>query len=75
MPCFAAKHLHTAGKDILDFYSDPNTRALYKLHVWGMLSRVNPLTGLAPKDDPTVFSFNIINEPRCPGEFRGGSGY
>jgi mannan endo-1,4-beta-mannosidase len=51
----------------LDFYSDPKTRALYKLNIWGLLSRVNPLTGLAPKDDPTIFSFNIINEPRCPG--------
>ena len=56
-----------AGKDILDFYSDPKTRALYKLNIWGLLRRVNPLTGLAPKDDPTIFSFNIINEPRCPG--------
>jgi len=56
------------GKDILDFYSDANTRKLYKLHIWGLLSRLNPLTGLAPKDDPTIFSFNIINEPRCPGE-------
>lgn len=56
-----------AGKDTLDFYGDPAARALYKLHIWGMLSRINPLTGLAPKDDPAIFSFNIINEPRCPG--------
>lgn len=55
------------GKDILDFYSDPAARALYKLHIWGLLSRLNPLTGLALKDDPAIFSFNIINEPRCPG--------
>jgi hypothetical protein len=59
----------TAGKDILDFYADPSARALYKLHVWGLLSRPNPLTGLAPRDDPTIFSFNLINEPRCPGVF------
>jgi mannan endo-1,4-beta-mannosidase len=62
-----AGDIHAAGKDTLDFYADPSTRALYKLHIWGLLSRVNPLTGLAPKDDPAIFSYNIINEPRCPG--------
>lgn len=70
-PCPLASSLlcaFAAGKDTLDFYGDPSTRALYKLHIWGMVSRVNPLTGLAPKDDPAIFSFNIINEPRCPGK-------
>ncbi|WIA20181.1 hypothetical protein OEZ85_006029 [Tetradesmus obliquus] len=55
------------GKDILDFYRDPATRSLFKLHIWGLISRVNPLTGLAPKDDPNIFGWSLLNEPRCPG--------
>eukprot|EP00775_Hariotina_reticulata_P006886 gene6886-7102_t len=55
------------GKDVLDFYRDPATRALYKLHMWGLVSTINKLTGLAPKDDPTIFGWNLLNEPRCPG--------
>jgi hypothetical protein len=60
--------VHAESKDILDFYRDSATRALFKLHIWGLISRVNPLTGLAPRDDPNVFGWSILNEPRCPGE-------
>lgn len=59
---------HAGGKDVLDFYRDPATRALYKLHMWGLISSINNLTGLAPKDDPTIFGWSLLNEPRCPGE-------
>jgi hypothetical protein len=60
--------MHAEGKDILDFYRDPATRSLFKLHIWGLISRTNPLTGLAPRDDSNVVGWSILNEPRCPGE-------
>ncbi len=63
----AVAYCITASKDITDFYQDPATRRLFKLHVWAFLGRENPLTGIAYKDDPTIMAWNILNEPRCPG--------
>lgn len=56
------------GKDILDFYRDPAAQALFKLHMWTLLTRVNSLTGIAYRDEPAIMAWNIMNEPRCPGE-------
>jgi hypothetical protein len=45
-PCYVSV-AHAESKDILDFYRDPDTRALFKLHIWGLISRVNPLNPLS----------------------------
>lgn len=55
-----------AGKDIRDFYSNPEAKAWYKHHVGVLLNRTNPFTGVQYRLDPTVFSWGLINEPRCP---------
>jgi hypothetical protein len=58
MLCLSFVHKHPSlalladGKDILDFYSDPSARSLYKLHIWGLLSRLNPLTTLNNPHNP-----------------------
>ena len=41
LPAVAAE-----GLDILDFYRDPATRALYKDHMSAMVNRVNVFTGV-----------------------------
>ena len=40
-------------------------RGWYKDWISHVLNRVNPLTGVAYKDDPTVMAWELGNEPRC----------
>jgi mannan endo-1,4-beta-mannosidase len=48
-----------------DFYTDPLIRQWFKNWISHLLNRVNPLTGLAYKDDPTIMMWELANEPRC----------
>ncbi|OUC90853.1 cellulase family glycosylhydrolase [Streptosporangium minutum] len=50
-----------------DFYTDPTIKGWYKNWISHLLNRVNPLTGVAYKDDPTVMAWELANEPRCKG--------
>eukprot|EP01024_Parvocaulis_polyphysoides_P038581 TRINITY_DN346_c0_g1_i2.p1 TRINITY_DN346_c0_g1~~TRINITY_DN346_c0_g1_i2.p1 ORF type:complete len:516 (-),score=70.28 TRINITY_DN346_c0_g1_i2:1578-3125(-) len=45
--------------------TDEEAKQLYKNHINFMVNRVNTFNGRAYKDDPTIFAWNIINEPRC----------
>ncbi len=53
---------------MLDFYRDPATRALVKRHFDVVVNRVNAYSGVRYGDDPTIMAWDVINEPRCPGE-------
>lgn len=55
------------GKNVLHFYGDRATRDFYKEHMWMIVSRVNTITGIPYRDDPTIMAWNLMNEPRCPG--------
>jgi mannan endo-1,4-beta-mannosidase len=44
------------------FFSDPRTRQDYKKWVAHVVQRVNPLTGLAYRDDPTIMAWELMNE-------------
>ena len=56
-----------AGGDPADrytfFFRDEGCRADYKKLVRHVLERVNPRTGIAYKDDPTIFAWDLMNEP------------
>lgn len=45
------------------FFGDTRTKQNYKDWVAHVLRRVNPYTGLAYKDDPTIFAWDLMNEP------------
>ena len=45
------------------FFNDPRTKRDYQDWVRHVLNRVNPLTGIAYKDDPTIFAWELMNEP------------
>jgi mannan endo-1,4-beta-mannosidase len=49
------------------FFTDPRLRDHYAAHVERILTRHNPLTGLAYRDDPTVLAWELMNEPRGRG--------
>ncbi|MFC4245388.1 cellulase family glycosylhydrolase [Gryllotalpicola reticulitermitis] len=46
------------------FYTDPEIRAAYFAYVTHVITRVNRYTGLAYRDDPTVMTWELANEPR-----------
>ncbi|KAI3873151.1 hypothetical protein MKW92_004972 [Papaver armeniacum] len=54
-----------------DFYTNPLTREFYKNHVKAVLTRNNSITGVPYKDDPTIFAWELINEPRCQSDLSG----
>ncbi len=47
-----------------DFYSDPETKAIYRDYLNYVLWRTNHISGLRYKDDPTIMMWELANEPR-----------
>ena len=47
------------------FVTNDKAKELFYNHVRHVVSRTNTVTGKAYKDDPTIFSWQIGNEPRC----------
>ncbi len=51
-----------------DFYTDPRVKQTYRNWLWHLASRVNGITAEAYRDDPTIFAWELANEPRgAPG--------
>jgi mannan endo-1,4-beta-mannosidase len=48
-----------------DFYTDPAIKQAYKDWVSHLVSRVNVITQRAYRDDPTIFAWELANEPRA----------
>jgi mannan endo-1,4-beta-mannosidase len=44
------------------FYSNPETRRLYREHLEKLATRKNTITGVAYRDDPTIFGWELMNE-------------
>ena len=47
------------------FYVDKDARDFYKGHMRTLLNRKNTYNGIRYKDDPAIFAFGLLNEPRC----------
>ncbi|CAN4103321.1 unnamed protein product [Withania somnifera] len=47
------------------FFYDPSIRRYFKAYVKTVLTRRNIYTGIEYRDDPTIFAWELINEPRC----------
>ena len=47
------------------FFSNPTALQLYQNHLNATANRVNSITGVVYKNDPTIFAWDLLNEPRC----------
>ena len=47
------------------FYSNEETRRLYREHVEKIVTRRNTVTGVLYRDDPTIMSYELINEGKA----------
>ncbi|KAJ1699759.1 hypothetical protein LUZ63_008271 [Rhynchospora breviuscula] len=54
-----------------DFFTDDVVKQYYKNHIKAVLTRVNSITGLMYNDDPSIFAWELINEPRCQNDLSG----
>ncbi|KAI8804031.1 glycoside hydrolase superfamily [Cladochytrium replicatum] len=50
-----------------DFYSNTKIKAAFKQYISAIVNRINHETGIAYKDDPAIFAWQLANEPRCGG--------
>lgn len=56
-----------AGLTHSSFYTDPVIRGWYQAWISHLLNRTNAYTGVKYKDDPTIMTWELANEPRCIG--------
>ncbi|KAK7342306.1 hypothetical protein VNO80_25253 [Phaseolus coccineus] len=47
------------------FFFDPSIRSYFKNYIKTILTRKNTITGLEYRNDPAIFGWELINEPRC----------
>ena len=50
-----------------DFYTNAKIKTWYKAWISHLLNHVNSITGIAYKNDPTIMTWELANEPRCVG--------
>jgi len=51
-------------KDKDDFFDKPEVQKAFREFVTKLVTRVNTVTGVAYKDDPTIFAWDLMNEPQ-----------
>ncbi|KAI0492893.1 hypothetical protein KFK09_027169 [Dendrobium nobile] len=54
-----------------EFFSNSVVKGYYKNHVKTLITRYNAQTGVAYMNDPTIFAWELMNEPRCPSDASG----
>lgn len=67
-----SQYVRWSGKSGHDlFYTDTWSKDLYKDYIQHMLTRVNTITGITYRDDPTIFIWELANEPRNQSDRSG----
>lgn len=57
----------------VDFFSNAAVKQLYKDNVKALTGRVNSINGRKYAEDPTIFAWDLINEPRCDSDCPAGT--
>ncbi|KAG8385814.1 hypothetical protein BUALT_Bualt03G0084400 [Buddleja alternifolia] len=47
------------------FFSDPLIKAYYRAYVKAIVTRKNSFTGVRYSEEPSIFAWELMNEPRC----------
>ncbi|GAB4826511.1 hypothetical protein Ancab_033407 [Ancistrocladus abbreviatus] len=47
------------------FFSDPTIKGYYKAYIKAIITRKNSLSGVKYSEEPAIFAWELINEPRC----------
>lgn len=50
----------------MPFYTNVETRRLFREHVRRIVARRNSITGVMYRDDPTIFGYELMNEAQAP---------
>lgn len=50
-----------------DFYTDPTIKQWYRSWIAHLANRVNTYSGVAYRNDPAIFGWQLANEPECFG--------
>ncbi|KAJ4821204.1 hypothetical protein LUZ62_033770 [Rhynchospora pubera] len=53
------------------FFFDPSIKRYFKSYLKTVLTRRNHISGVQYKDDPTIFAWELMNEPRCTEDSSG----
>ena len=62
----AMQYIQWAGAEGDDpFFTDPDVKQLFRDHIDAMTNRRNTINNRLYKDDPTIFAWDLMNEPRC----------
>lgn len=56
-----------------DFYTNEACKTAYKNYIKHFLNRTNTYTGIKYKDDPTIMTWELANEPRCSSDTTGAT--
>ncbi|KAK9792495.1 hypothetical protein WJX73_008718 [Symbiochloris irregularis] len=61
------KYFYTGGSSSNEdsFFTSSSAQTAYQNHLTEVVNHVNSITGNAYKNEPTIASWNLINEPRC----------
>ncbi len=51
-----------------EFYTNAVVKAAYKDWAAALVNRKNTINGVMYRDDPTIFAWELANEPRCIGD-------
>ncbi|KAK9820156.1 hypothetical protein WJX72_006760 [[Myrmecia] bisecta] len=73
MPQYVRWSCERRGLPVTDraelFYADPRCQDVFQNFLVTITSRTNTLTKQAYRDDPSIMSWALANEPRCPGDY------
>ncbi|KDP37779.1 hypothetical protein JCGZ_06458 [Jatropha curcas] len=47
------------------FFSNPTIKDYYKTYIKAIMTRKNSISGVSYSDEPAIFAWELMNEPRC----------